>query len=464
MGDSRVYHVRAGQVIERTRDHSHVELLVREGLISAGQMQTHPLRNFVESCLGGDSILPEMTLESARALLHGDVLLVCTDGFWAGLEDADYRGRFPRRRYAAARSTALACLAGADERRGCERQHLGRGAALSRLTQEPSLCMSAETAAAPICSARCVSRATSPRHAEGSVLVEFGDTRVLCTASVEEGVPPFLRGKGQGWVTAEYGMLPRSTHTRSPREAARGKQTGRTQEIQRLIGRSLRAAMDLAALGERTVTLDCDVLQADGGTRTAAITGGFVALADACEQLLARRLTHVTRPLHGQIAAVSVGIVRGERCSTSITRGQRGRDRHERRHEQRRRLRRGAGYGRGPRLPPARVRRAAQSGGQRHRRSCARCRPRRSAPSRAAAPQSADRAARIVSMQVVLATANPASSASSRRCWRRCDLELQLAPSRASAALPETGDTLRGQCRAKGAPCRAALGLAGAGG
>ena len=126
-------------------------------------------------------------------------------------------------------------------------------------------------------------------HAEGSVLVEFGETRVLCTASVEEGVPPFLRGKGRGWVTAEYGMLPRSTHTRSPREAARGKQSGRTQEIQRLIGRSLRAAMDLAALGERTVTIDCDVLQADGGTRTAAITGGFLALADACEQLLARR-------------------------------------------------------------------------------------------------------------------------------------------------------------------------------
>jgi ribonuclease PH len=149
------------------------------------------------------------------------------------------------------------------------------------------------------------------RHAEGSVLVEFGDTRVLCTASVEEGVPMFLRGRSQGWVTAEYGMLPRATHTRSPREAARGKQSGRTQEIQRLIGRSLRAAMDLQALGERTVTIDCDVLQADGGTRTAAITGGFLALADACDSLLARGLI-ASRPLHGQIAAVSVGIVRGE--------------------------------------------------------------------------------------------------------------------------------------------------------
>jgi len=140
--------------------------------------------------------------------------------------------------------------------------------------------------------------------------VEFGDTRVLCTASVDEGVPPFLRGKGQGWVTAEYGMLPRATHTRSAREAARGKQSGRTQEIQRLIGRSLRAAVDMAGLGERTVTIDCDVLQADGGTRTAAITGAFVALVDACDSLRARGLLSAS-PLHGQVAAVSVGIVRG---------------------------------------------------------------------------------------------------------------------------------------------------------
>jgi ribonuclease PH len=148
------------------------------------------------------------------------------------------------------------------------------------------------------------------RHAEGAVLVEFGGTRVLCTASVEEVVPGFLRGKNQGWVTAEYGMLPRATHTRAPREAAKGKQTGRTQEIQRLIGRSLRAVIDLAALGERTVTLDCDVLQADGGTRTAAITGSYVALADACDALLARRAISAS-PLHGQVAAVSVGICGG---------------------------------------------------------------------------------------------------------------------------------------------------------
>src|SRR5471032_3039298 len=147
-------------------------------------------------------------------------------------------------------------------------------------------------------------------HAEGSVLVEFGDTRVLCTASIDEGVPPFLRGKGQGWVTAEYGMLPRATHSRSPREAARGKQSGRTQEIQRLIGRSLRAIVDLKALGERTVTLDCDVLQADGGTRTAAITGGYGALAQACA-VLQRRGVLVRNPMHGQIAAISVGVDNG---------------------------------------------------------------------------------------------------------------------------------------------------------
>src|SRR6187549_2859516 len=147
------------------------------------------------------------------------------------------------------------------------------------------------------------------RYAEGSVLVEFGHTRVLCTATVEEGVPSFLRGKGQGWVTAEYGMLPRATHTRGGREAARGKQTGRTQEIQRLIGRALRAALNLAAIGERTVTLDCDVLQADGGTRTASITGAYVALADACAKLTRDR--GIGNALHGQVAAVSVGIVGG---------------------------------------------------------------------------------------------------------------------------------------------------------
>ncbi len=149
------------------------------------------------------------------------------------------------------------------------------------------------------------------RHAEGSVLVEFGETRVLCTASVEEKVPPFLKGKGGGWVTAEYGMLPRATHTRGRREAAEGKQSGRTQEIQRLIGRSLRAVTDLSALGERQVTLDCDVLQADGGTRCASITGAMVALADAVAWLREKGLVK-GEPLRDFVAAVSVGLVGGE--------------------------------------------------------------------------------------------------------------------------------------------------------
>ena len=148
------------------------------------------------------------------------------------------------------------------------------------------------------------------RHAEGSCLVSFGDTRVLCTASVEEKVPPFLRGKGQGWVTAEYGMLPRATHTRGNREAAKGKQSGRTQEIQRLIGRSLRAVVDLPKLGERQITVDCDVIQADGGTRTAAISGGWVALRIAVDKLLADKSLK-DDPIHTQVAAVSCGVFSG---------------------------------------------------------------------------------------------------------------------------------------------------------
>lgn len=148
------------------------------------------------------------------------------------------------------------------------------------------------------------------KHAEGSVLVEFGDTKVICTASVSEGVPRFLKGKGEGWVTAEYGMLPRSTGSRMNREAAQGKQGGRTMEIQRLIGRSLRAVVDMAALGERTITVDCDVIQADGGTRTASITGGYVALVDAIRHLREKKLIKKD-PLHGQVASVSVGIHQG---------------------------------------------------------------------------------------------------------------------------------------------------------
>jgi ribonuclease PH len=148
-------------------------------------------------------------------------------------------------------------------------------------------------------------------HAEGSVLIEFGNTKVLCTASVEEKVPPHQRGSGEGWVTAEYGMLPRATHTRSSREAAKGKQSGRTQEIQRLIGRSLRAVFDLKALGERTISLDCDVLQADGGTRTASITGAFVAAQDAVNKLIAEGKLS-TSPIKDHVAAISVGILSGQ--------------------------------------------------------------------------------------------------------------------------------------------------------
>ena len=148
------------------------------------------------------------------------------------------------------------------------------------------------------------------RHAEGAVLLSMGDTRVLCTASIEERIPAWLRGKGEGWITAEYGMLPRATHERTQREATRGQQGGRTQEIQRLIGRSLRACVDRAALGERVITLDCDVLQADGGTRCAAITGAYVALCDAIATLLARG-TLKRNPLHGAVAAVSVGLWHG---------------------------------------------------------------------------------------------------------------------------------------------------------
>ena len=148
------------------------------------------------------------------------------------------------------------------------------------------------------------------KHAEGSVMVEFGDTRVPCTASVERRVPRFLKGKGEGWVTAEYGMLPRSTHDRMGREASRGKQGGRTLEIQRLIGRSLRAGIDLKALGENTITIDCDVIQADGGTRTASITGAFVAVSIAIEGMLKKK-TIKKNPLHGQVASVSVGIYNG---------------------------------------------------------------------------------------------------------------------------------------------------------
>ena len=199
-------------------------------------------------------------------------------------------------------------------------------------------------------------------HAEGSVLVAFGHTKVLCTASVEEKVPPHKRGSGEGWVTAEYGMLPRATHTRGDREAARGKQSGRTQEIQRLIGRSLRSVFDLKALGERSIHLDCDVLQADGGTRTAAITGAYVAAHDAVSWLIGQGRIAAS-PIRDAVAAVSVGIVRRRAAARpGLHRGLRLRHRHERRHDRQRRFRRGAGHGRRRAVLARRDGRAAGAG------------------------------------------------------------------------------------------------------
>ena len=311
VGDSRVYLLRGGQVVERTRDHSHVELLLRAGRITELQAHDHPMRNYVECCIGGDPALPEMSLGGRRPLLSGDVLLLCSDGLWSGLQGRADRLARPDRRPQPARQSCRPRRARSAGRRAVCRQHHCRSRPLARRLNarpgDPHVRPSGR-AADEMRTIRITRGFT--RHAEGSVLVEFGETRVLVTATVEDGVPSFLRGKGEGWVTAEYGMLPRATHTRSAREAARGKQSGRTLEIQRLIGRSLRAVVDMRALGERTVTLDCDVLQADGGTRTASITGAYVALADAMDTLVRRR-SMASSPLHGQVAAVSVGIVDG---------------------------------------------------------------------------------------------------------------------------------------------------------
>jgi ribonuclease PH len=199
------------------------------------------------------------------------------------------------------------------------------------------------------------------RHAEGSVLVEFGDTRVLCTATVETRVPPFLKGKGRGWVTAEYGMLPRATHDRMVRESARGKQGGRTLEIQRLVGRALRAVVDLEAMGERQIIIDCDVLQADGGTRTAAISGGYVALHDAVSHCLKSGSTEekpAARPAGG---GLGWNLQRRAGARSRLRRGLPGRNRHEPGDERGWRGNRDSGNRRGPRLPPRRTRRNART-------------------------------------------------------------------------------------------------------
>ena len=200
------------------------------------------------------------------------------------------------------------------------------------------------------------------RYAEGSCLVAFGHTRVLVTATVEESVPPFLKGRGQGWVTAEYGMLPRATHTRGRREAAQGKQSGRTQEIQRLIGRSLRAVVDLKALGERQITLDCDVIQADGGTRTAAITGAWVALAKACRYLVEEKVIKAD-PVLDQVAAISCGVFDGDaRARPRLRGGLRRRGGLQLRADRLRLDRRDPGDRREARLHPRRVRRPVRAG------------------------------------------------------------------------------------------------------
>ena len=316
------------------------------------------MRNFVECCLGGEAVLPEMTIIRRQPLEDGDVLLVCTDGVWSNLKDAEIAGlwrrrqrqlprlrsrRWPRRRWRHRRRTAtmprLPASSGATDRNP-EQAMRPSGRAADELR--------------PVRFTRGFTA-----HAEGSVLGEFGGTRVLCTASVENGVPPFLRNSGKGWLTAEYGMLPRATHTRTAREAARGKQGGRTQEIQRLIGRSLRACIDLGAIGERTITIDCDVLQADGGTRTAAITGGFVALADAIDTLIERG--QLDREPAARPGRRGLGRHRRgrRRARPRLRRGRRRGDRHERRDEFRRRLHRGAGHGRGPCLPARGTRRDA---------------------------------------------------------------------------------------------------------
>ena len=267
------------------------------------------MRNYVECCLGGEPALPEMSISKRQPLADGDVLLVCTDGIWANLKDSEIAG-FWRPGNGSCKRVAQGARRARDGRiRAAQRQCLGRRPVLAQLTEfRRTRCARADGRL--INCGRCGSRAAITAHAEGSVLAEFGATRVLCTASVENGVPHFLRNSGRGWLTAEYGMLPRATHTRTAREAARGKQGGRTQEIQRLIGARCAPASISARIGERTITIDCDVLQADGGTRTAAITGGYVALADAVDTLMGRGQLE-RNPLHGQIAAVSVGIVGG---------------------------------------------------------------------------------------------------------------------------------------------------------
>ena len=364
-GDSRLYLVRNGEVSMRTKDHSYVQNLQAQGVINAEQGSSHPYRNYVTRCLGGTHNPPKVTTGDPIPLQPSDLLLLCSDGFWGQLDEQQIIQQLIQAETPL--HSALQQLATAAEQTSVSesdnvtaialRWHAERSdEALAHnfsasfidtdstdpLAMQENVDVAIDTLRHAVDNfdsdnSRSADQETSSqlehnnmrpsgrnpdqlrpititrnftKHAEGSVLVEFGDTKVLCNASVSGQVPRFLKGKGQGWITAEYGMLPRSTGERMGREASRGRQGGRTLEIQRLIGRSLRAAVNLEALGEHTITLDCDVIQADGGTRTASITGAFVALCDAVNGLLEKG--RINRdPIISRVASVSVGIYQG---------------------------------------------------------------------------------------------------------------------------------------------------------
>ncbi len=354
LGDSRLYVIRDGVIAFRTDDHSYVEHLRQQGLISSAQVHSHRFRNFVTRCLGGQNNHPVAELSEPFSLHEADIILLCSDGFWGPLPErtlvnalsdraqslATHLNSLAKRAESISKpesdnvtvvtlrwlqgafdidpadiSMALTHNAAPHVQKTISEEHLQEAIDdLRRLLDEHRL----RGVKGPMRPSGRRPDQLRPiqisrhytKHAEGSVLIACGDTKVICTASVEETIPRWLKGQGQGWVTAEYGMLPRSTSERMGREASRGRQGGRTLEIQRLIGRSLRAAIDLKALGERTITLDCDVIQADGGTRTASITGACVALYDAIRRI--RELGLIARdPLLDMVASVSVGIYHG---------------------------------------------------------------------------------------------------------------------------------------------------------
>ena len=364
-GDSRLYLVRHGEISMRTIDHSHVQNLQTQGVINEAESGSHPYRNYVTRCLGGTHNPPKAAFGDPIPLQASDLLLLCSDGLWGQLDEQQIIRQLTQEEtplhsslHQLATSAEQSSIAESDNVTAIAlRWHTERSddalaqnfsaSFIDTQSTDPSAAeknvddaihtlryavdnfdtdnsrSSDQTTSSNIEQNNMRPSGRNPdqlraititrnytKHAEGSVLVEFGDTKVLCNASVNEQVPRFLKGKGQGWITAEYGMLPRSTGERMGREASRGKQGGRTLEIQRLIGRSLRAAVNLEALGEHTITLDCDVIQADGGTRTASITGAFVALCDAVNGLLEEG--KIKRdPIISRVASVSVGIYQG---------------------------------------------------------------------------------------------------------------------------------------------------------